>query len=197
MQVPEVCGIITANTEKGVRPVKGQTKKLAVSALLLAADVILTRILAFNTPLMKIGLGFAATALCAMLYGPWWAAGVAALGDLLGSLLFPTGAYFPGFTLTAACTGAIFGLCLYRRASDWRFPILAAVLNCVLISYLANSAMIAFITGTPYTALLGVRAVQLTVMLPLQSLVLLWLTRSKLIRRVLDDARTTGKRIED
>ena len=197
MQVPIVCGIITANREKGVRPVKGQTKKLAVSALLLAADVILTRILAFNTPLMKIGLGFAATALCAMLYGPWWAAGVAALGDLLGSLLFPTGAYFPGFTLTAACTGAIFGLCLYRRASDWRFPILAAVLNCVLISYLANSAMIAFITGTPYTALLGVRAVQLTVMLPLQSLVLLWLTRSKLIRRVLDDARTTGKRIED
>lgn len=73
---------------------KGQTKKLTVSALLLAADVILTRILAFNTPLMKIGLGFAATALCAMLYGPWWAAGIAALGDLLGSLLFPTGAYF-------------------------------------------------------------------------------------------------------
>ena len=197
MQVPIVCGIITANTEKGVRPVKGQTKKLAVSALLLAADVILTRILAFNTPLMKIGLGFAATALCAMLYGPWWAAGVAALGDLLGSLLFPTGAYFPGFTLTAACTGAIFGLCLYRRASDWRFPILAAVLNCVLISYLANSAMISFITGTPYTALLGVRAVQLTVMLPLQGLVLLWLTRSKLIRRVLDDARTTGRRQEN
>ena len=121
----------------------------------------------------------------------------AALGDLLGSLLFPTGAYFPGFTLTAACTGAIFGLCLYRHGTDWRFPILAAVLNCVLISYLANSAMIAFITGTPYTALLGVRAVQLTVMLPLQGLVLLWLTRSKLIRRVLDDARTTGRRQEN
>ena len=57
--------------------------------------------------------------------------------------------------------------------------------------------MIAFITGTPYTALLGVRAVQLTVMLPLQGLVLLWLTRSKLIRRVLDDARTTGRRQEN
>ena len=68
---------------------KGQTKKLAVSALLLAADVILTRILAFNTPLMKIGLGFAATALCAMLYGPWWAAGVAALGDLRKPALPP------------------------------------------------------------------------------------------------------------
>lgn len=176
---------------------KGQTKKLTVSALLLAADVILTRVLAFNTPLMKIGLGFAATALCALLYGPWWAAGVAALGDLLGSLLFPTGAYFPGFTLTAACTGLIFGLCLYRRGTDWKPPVLAAVLNCVLISYLANTAMISFISGTPYRTLLGVRAVQLTVMLPLQSLVLLWLTRSRLIRRLLADAQTVGKRRED
>ncbi|MCR5575829.1 MAG: folate family ECF transporter S component [Oscillospiraceae bacterium] len=168
---------------------KGQTKKLAVSALLLAADVILTRVLAFNTPLMKIGLGFAATALCALLYGPWWTAGVAALGDVLGSLLFPTGAYFPGFTLTAACTGLLFGLCLYRRGADWRFPVLAAALNCVLISWLANTAMISYISGTPYTTLLGVRAVQLTVMLPLQALVLLWLTRSPLIRRVLDEAK--------
>lgn len=167
----------------------GQTKKLTVSALLLAADVILTRVLAFNTPVMKIGLGFAATALCAMLYGPWWAAGVAALGDVLGSLLFPTGAYFPGFTLTAACTGLLFGLCLYRRGRDWRLPILAAALNCVLISWLANTAMISFISGTAFEALLGVRAVQLTVMLPLQSLVLLWLTRSPLIRRVADEAR--------
>ncbi len=180
-----------------MRTVKGQTKKLTVSALLLAADVILTRVLAFNTPLMKIGLGFAATAMCAMLYGPWWAAGVAALGDLLGSLLFPTGAYFPGFTLTAACTGALYGLCLYRRGRDWRYPVLAAALNCILISYLANTAMISFITGTPYPELLGVRAVQLTVILPLQSLVLLWLARSPLIHRVLEDALATGRRRED
>ena len=88
------------------------TKKLAVSALLIALDVILTRLLAINTPVMKIGLGFAAVALCALLYGPWWAAVVAALADILGSTLFPTGAYFPGFTLTAACTGVSFGLCL-------------------------------------------------------------------------------------
>ena len=34
---------------------------------------------------------------------------------LVGALLFPTGAFFPGFTLTAACTGLLYGLCLYRR----------------------------------------------------------------------------------
>ena len=175
----------------------GKTKKLAVSALLITADVILTRLLAINTNVMKIGLGFAAVALCALLYGPWWAAMTAALGDLLGSLLFPTGAYFPGFTLTAACTGLLYGLCLYGRGRDWKGPILAALLNSLLISYLANTAMISFISGTPYRALLGVRAVQLLVMLPLQTLVLLWLTRSKLIRRTLEEARRIGQRRED
>ena len=78
-----------------------KTKQLAISALLVTADVVLTRLLAINTPVMKIGLGFSAVAICAMLYGPWWTALTAALGDLLGALLFPTGAYFPGFTLTA------------------------------------------------------------------------------------------------
>lgn len=102
------------------------TRKLAVSAILLAAYVLLTRVFAFNTPLMKIGLGFAAIALCAMLYALAWAALVSALGDLIGSLAFPTGAYFPGFTLTAAVTGLIFGLCLYKRERSWIHAVLAA-----------------------------------------------------------------------
>ncbi len=62
-------------------------RQLVLSALLLAFDVVFTRLLAINTPLMKLGFGFAAVALCAMLYGPAWTALVAALGDLLGALL--------------------------------------------------------------------------------------------------------------
>ena len=164
------------------------TKKLIVSAQLLALDVVLTRLLAVNTPVMKIGLGFAAVALCAVLYGPWWAALVAALGDLVGALLFPTGAFFPGFTLTAACTGLIFGLCLYRRDKSLLWPILAAALNVLLVSYLANTAMITYISGTPYTTLLKARAVQLAVMLPVQGAVLSFLHRSSAIKKLLEKA---------
>ena len=164
------------------------TKKLIVSAQLLALDVVLTRLLAINTPVMKIGLGFAAVALCAIFYGPWWTALVAALGDLAGALLFPTGAFFPGFTLTAACTGLIFGLCLYRRDKSLLWPILAAALNVLLVSYLANTAMISYISGTPYTTLLKARAVQLAVMLPVQGAVLSFLHRSSAIKKLLEKA---------
>lgn len=163
----------------------GTTKKLAASALLITLDVVLTRILAINTPLMKIGLGFAPVALCALLFGPWWAGLVAALGDIVGSLLLPTGAYFPGFTLTAAGTGILFGLCLYRRGKALWPPLVAAGLNCLLISWLANTAMIAFISGAAFSGLLAARAVQLAVMLPVQALVLIWLTHSATVQKLL------------
>ena len=169
-----------------MKPLKTNTKKLAVSALLITADVVLTRLLAISTPVMKIGLGFAATALSAMLYGPCWAMLTSALGDLLGAVLFPTGAYFPGFTLTAACTGLLFGLCLYRKPPRLVYAALAAALNTLLVSYLANTAMICFITGNPFSVMLAARLVQLAVMLPLQIVVLSWLMRSDFVKKVLE-----------
>lgn len=177
------------NFREGGDGMDKNTGQLAVSALLIAADVVLTRLLALNTPVMKIGLGFAAVALSALLYGPWWAALTAAVGDLLGSLLFPTGAYFPGFTLTAACTGLIFGFCLYKRPPKWQYSLLAAALNTLLVSYLANTATICLITGNAWNVMLAARAVQLTVMLPTQALVLLWVGRSSLIKRLREQIR--------
>ena len=161
------------------------TRKLAVSALLLALDVLFVRVLALNIPIMKIGLGFAAIAFCAMAYGPAWTALIAALGDFLGSVLFPTGAYFPGFTLTAALTGLIFGLALYKRPAGFLTALLAAASNCILVSFLANTALISYISGTPYGTLLAARAIQLAVMLPVQCLVIFLLGKAKPVQDIL------------
>jgi Protein of unknown function (DUF1393). len=157
------------------------TKKIAISAILLAADVLLTRVAAINTPVMKIGLGFAAVAICGALYGPMWTALVAALGDLFGSILFPTGAYFPGFTLTAALTGLVFGICLHGKKISFLRALVTAALNVLLISYLANSGMIAYLTGATYQSMLATRAVQLLVMLPVQTIVLTAIGASKIM----------------
>ena len=58
----------------------------------------------------------------------------------------------------------------------------------VLVSYLANTAMISWISGSPYTTLLKARAVQLAVMLPVQLAVLVFLSRSAIIKKLLDRA---------
>ena len=119
---------------------------------------------------MKIGLGFAAVAICGALYGPWWACICAGIGDLIGSLIFPTGAYFPGFTVTAALTGLLFGALL--RPFTVKKALLAGILNVVIVSFFCNTAMIAYLTGGDYTKLLAARAVQIAVMLPVQCAVL-------------------------
>lgn len=157
---------------------KLSTKKMTVCAMLIAFDVIFTRVLALNMPLAKIGIGFAAAAVCAMLYGPVWAAVCAGLGDLAGSLLFPTGAYFPGFTVTAAIGGAIFGFVLYGSRPMVLRCFLAALCNGVVVSLLLNTAMISAVFGPPFVPLLLTRLAQFGVMLAVQTLVFVFLTRS-------------------
>ena len=186
-------------------------RQLTVSALLIALDVVFSRVLAINTPLMKIGLGFAAVALSAMLYGPAWAALTAALGDLIGALLFPTGAYFPGFTATAALTGLIFGLFLYRREKSWLRAFLAALCNCLLVTLLLNTLMIAvffrsspaelagadfarFMELTSLKALLAARIPQFFIMLAVQTLVLAALQASPALLRLIREK--SGGKIE-
>ncbi len=151
---------------------KVSLRQLCVSALLIAFDVIFTRLLALNTPLVKMGFGFAAVAVCAMLYGPAWAALTAALGDLVGALLFPTGAYFPGFTLTAALTGLIFGLCLYRRPVKLLNAFLAAFLNCLLVTLVLNTAQIVIFFHASLEVLLASRVPQFFIMTAVQTLVI-------------------------
>ena len=177
-------------------------QQLTVSALLIALDVVFTRVLAINTPLMKIGLGFAAVALSAMLYGPLWAALTAALGDLIGALLFPTGAYFPGFTLTAALTGLLFGLFLYRREKSWLRAFLAALTNSLFVTLVLNTLMIAvffrsspselagadfarFMELTSLRELLAARVPQFLIMTAVQTVVLCALQASPQLIRLI------------
>ena len=85
-------------------------KKLVEISLLIALEVILTRFCSINTATLRIGFGFLPIAIIAMMYGPLSAGVAYALGDLLGMMIFPSGSYFPGFTLTAFLTGVIYGL---------------------------------------------------------------------------------------
>ncbi len=157
---------------------KISTKKIAISAMLIAFDVIFTRVLALNMPLTKIGLGFAAVMVCGMLYGPGWAALCAGLGDLVGSLLFPTGAYFPGFTVTAAIGGAILGAALYNRRLKLSGCILTAFVNGLVVSLILNTTMISLVFGPPLGPLFLTRLGQFGIMLCVQTLVLFYLERS-------------------
>ena len=157
---------------------KINTKMIVISAMLIAIEVVFSRLLAINVLIAKVGLGFAAIAVCAMLYGPAWAALCAALGDLAGALLFPTGAYFPGFTATAALTGLIYGMFLYRSRPGLRQCFLAALTNGLAVTLVLNTAMISLVFGPDFWPLLYARLAEFAAMLLIQTLVMTAISRS-------------------
>ena len=98
---------------------------LCFMAILCALEVALSRIAGINIGnYLKISFGFIPIAVCGILMGPWCAAAVAAVADIVGALLFPTGPFFPGFTLVAAVGGMIYGLFLFHKKPN--------ILRCLL-----------------------------------------------------------------
>ena len=77
-------------------------KKIIFAAMLLAVLIVLSRFLSIKTSLLVISLSFIPIMIGAIYLGPKYSTLIAALGDLIGALLFPFGTYFVGFTISAA-----------------------------------------------------------------------------------------------
>lgn len=92
---------------------KDKNVKQAVSGMLLALAAILSLLKIPISESLEIRFGSIPIALAGALYGPGYAACVGALSDIVGYWVKPTGHYFPGFTLSGAVSGVIFGLFLY------------------------------------------------------------------------------------
>ena len=157
------------SSEKAPREVLA---RLVCTALLVALQVVLSRFLSIQLWNLKIGFSFVPVIIAARLFGPVSSVIVYALGDVIGTFMFPTGPFFPGFTLTAAIAGLIFGLFLYKKTSVPRI-VFSSVLNQLLCSLLLNTYWISYTAGIPFTGQLSVRwpqsigmcAVQIVLML--------------------------------
>ena len=146
---------------------KFNTRTIVYMAVLVALEIVLNRFLSINTPVVKIGFAFVPIAMAGIMFGPIPAAVVAALADLLGAFLFPTGTIFLGITLTAFLKGICWGLFLYKKQSVPNI-IMAVVVDQLVLSYLLNSFWLSILMGTPYTTLLATRIVQTAILVPVE-----------------------------
>ena len=147
-------------------------KKLVEISLLIALEVILTRFCSIYTGILRIGFGFLPVAIIAMMYGPISAGVAYAIGDILGMMIFPSGSYFPGFTLTAFLTGVIYGVVLYKHPKTWGRIILATCLVCLGMNLCLDTAWFHILMGQGYLALLPQRIFKAVVMIPIQTVLI-------------------------
>ncbi len=147
-------------------------KKLVEISLLIALEVILTRFCSINTAILRIGFGFLPIAIIAMMYGPISAGMAYAVGDILGMMIFPSGSYFPGFTLTAFLTGVIYGVVLYKHPKTWGRIILATCLVCLGMNLCLDTVWLHILMGKGFFALLPTRIFKAAIMIPIQTILI-------------------------
>lgn len=156
---------------------KISTKKLTVMALLIALEIILSRFLSLSAWNTKIGFSFVPIVVAAILYGPIQAAVVGALGDFIGAILFPIGAYFPGFTFTAFLTGLVFGFFLHKEQTVLR-TVCAVLIVQFILGLLLNTCWISVLYSSPYVPLLATRLFQACLLTVVQIVTTLALARA-------------------
>ena len=124
------------------------------------------------------------------LFGPLWALAVGAVSDLIGATLFPFGAFFPGFTVTAGLVGLIYGLFLHQKGEGFHgralwLRVVGASLCASLTRLVLNSVWLYIMYGKGLFGMLPARFTETICMVAAQILlipVLLSLSR-QLTRR--------------
>jgi len=98
---------------------------------------------------------------------------VGGIGDILGFVIFPTGAFFPGYTLSAILTNLVFGLFLYRREISWLRVALSRLVTNLFINVCLGSlwSKILYQKGWLYYA--GTSVVKNLVLWPVEVVVLI------------------------
>jgi len=110
--------------------------------------------------------------LAGMILGWQYAMLVGALGDLIGAIFWPFGAYFPGFTISVGLSGLIFGLFLHETPNKEKKhfsikAIISTVIVLVFINLLLNALWLNIMYGKAFTYYLSIRVAAQAVTFPI------------------------------
>lgn len=150
-----------------------KSKKVLLCALFIASCIVLGRILSIKTTIITIGFSFVPIMLGAIILGPKYSTFIAVISDVIGALLFPTGSYFFGFTITAFFTGLTYGLLLYRK--DFKIDksfIIRLIISTIIVTGILNGVLntiwIIMISGSASKIVIPIRILKQLIMAPIK-----------------------------
>lgn len=156
-------------------------KSLTAAAMLVALFAVLSLV---NIPLstvIEIRFTFIPLSLSGMLFGPVVGMLVGALGDVLGYLVHPTGPFFPGFSLSTALSGMIFGFAFYKNRAGAVVTAVKSVAATFIVAFAVNWLLQTYwlnlIYGMPYGVTLVTRLIKTSIMFVFESIAVYGLYR--------------------
>jgi len=151
-------------------------KVLVIAALLTALRIAIKSAKIPIGPDLTVTFGFVVNALGSMIYGPVMAAVTSAVSDILGAVIFPSGAFFFPFTLVEVMGGVLFALFYYRTKITtvrvvWGRLAVTAICN-LLLNPIALYYYYTFLMGKSYAIFSLPRIIKNLALFPVQSLIL-------------------------
>ena len=165
-------------------------KKIIISALLLAASIVINRFLSINTSILSIGFTFVPLMLSGIILGPKYSILIATLSDLIGALLFPFGSYFVGYTISSLLTGLVYGFLLYQKKfqvnkSFFIRLIIAILIVTIVINGGLNTLWLVITSKKAFLAILPTRILKQLIMIPVMFITMSSLC--KLLQKQIED----------
>ncbi len=152
------------------KTVKGvQVRTITTLGMFGAISIILGALTIAIGDYIKIGFSSIANQFVYYLFGPVVGALFGGTLDILKFIVKPTGAFFPGWTLSAAVAGVLYGVFLYRKPLRlWR--VLAAELAVsVVCNMFLGTLWLNIMYGQAFFAILPMRVFKNLIMWPINS----------------------------
>ncbi len=156
----------SANKLKDVR-------MLAFIALMIALKIVIGFIRIPVGENLRISLTYIIVAIEGMVVGPVAGMTSAFITDNLSFILFPDGAYFPGYTLTAMLGSLFYSIFLYQKKVTWPRIILSKIMNNYLVNVLLGSLWSSMLYGKAYLVYATTSLIKNTILLPIEVILLM------------------------
>ncbi|MCR4763684.1 MAG: folate family ECF transporter S component [Lachnospiraceae bacterium] len=119
---------------------------------------------------IRIGFSGVPNQIVAYLFGPAVGTLFGGVLDVLKFFVKPTGPFFPGFTLSAALGGMIYGIMLYHRPLSLRNVFLAQLIVKIVINIGLNTVWLKILYDKAILVILPGRMLSNAIMLPIDTL---------------------------
>lgn len=143
---------------------------LSTAAMMIAVYVILYSVKIPIAVESRVSLTFLPIVIIAYLCGPIAAMIVGGVGDVLAYFAFPSGQYFPGFTVSAVMIGFIYGIFLYR-VSEKRLRLMIVIATAAVTFFVytvLNTFWLSLMYQKAYLVYLFSRFIKNLITFPLQ-----------------------------
>ncbi|WP_373842879.1 folate family ECF transporter S component [Limosilactobacillus sp.] len=160
------------------------TRQMTLASMLIALQVVLGKLSVGDPTVVKVGLGFMATALIGYFLGPWTGGIAMVINDLISNTILSSGTlFFPGFTFSAFVSGVIAGMFLYNQKITWQRALVYEFFQILITNVIFTTLWIYLMslssssTGRTFMALLTIRLPKEIITWPIEGLVVYFILR--------------------